>query len=435
MNAGRRSGLLSGRLRLGTLGWNTIFGATGLGVRAVIQAAYLVLLSRWLGAAGYGLFAGSIAATMLLAPLAGWGATFLVTRRVAGRPEVSRAWWATAITQTAVTGALLTGVYVLAAARGGQDRLDAVSLLWLGLAELVALPTAQAGTALCFALDRGLPAALAICTVPAGRLLAAAVVILSGASVSAITMSQAHFIGSLAGLGCTVVLVARVDGWPAWRSRLGVSDGLRQGTPYAIASLFNLGYLEFDKVAMLRLLGAAVVGPYTAAFRVMMVFVLPISALINASLPRMFAEFHATGRSRTLRTLLVSAVACSILGSVVTVVLAPAMPWIFGHEFAAASGYVLAFAPWPLLYALHQCGVAALTAFDRQRYRVVIEGYGLLCVVVLNLALLPRLGAKASIVALLVAEAAMAIGCWLAMMRTQGRSGEREGAEHGGRGS
>lgn len=47
--------------RLGRLGKSTILSSAGLGIRALIQAAYLLLISRWLGAEGYGLFAGIVA--------------------------------------------------------------------------------------------------------------------------------------------------------------------------------------------------------------------------------------------------------------------------------------------------------------------------------------------------------------------------------------
>ncbi len=409
MNVVRR---FRSRLGIGSVGQNAILGAVGLGARAVIQAAYLIVLSRWLGAGGYGLFSGSIASVMLVAPLTGWGVAYLVTQYVGRNRDVSRSLWATALVQVAITGLILTAIIVLIVGGWFHERMDVVSLVLLGLAELVVLPMAQAGSSLCFALDRGVPAALSVCLVPAFRLLMAIVVVVSGFNISPDYFAASHFAGSIIGVAILVILIVRIDGLPDWRGRLQLRNALREGSPYAIANLFNQSYLEVDKVFMLQMLGAAIVGPYTAAFRVMMVFVLPISALIGAALPRLFAEHEKPGRSRTLTLMLATACVYGVAACIGALLIAPFMPRIFGAGFAESTHYVILLAPWPLLFALHQCGVAALTASDRQRTRVMVEGFGFLLVAVLNLLLLPRIGAAASILALLIAEAAMAAICW-----------------------
>ena len=75
--------LLPDRFQIGRLGRNSIYGTIGLAARSVIQAGYLLLMSRWLGASGYGVFAGSIALAILAAPLAGWGMPLLMTKWLA----------------------------------------------------------------------------------------------------------------------------------------------------------------------------------------------------------------------------------------------------------------------------------------------------------------------------------------------------------------
>ncbi|MGH8040547.1 MAG: lipopolysaccharide biosynthesis protein [Rudaea sp.] len=408
---------LSTRFRVGKVGQNTVLGGIGLGVRAVIQAAYLILLSRWLGASGYGLFSGSIASVMLVSPLAGWGVAYLVTQYVARNPSRSRALWATALVQIAVTGLVLTAAITLVMGAEFRERLDIVSLLLLGLAELVILPMAQAGTGLCFALDRGMAAAVAICLVPAGRVLAGIAIIALGFAQAPAVLATSHFAGSVIGVALTIVLIARIDGLPKWRDRLRMRDSLPQGSSYAIGNLVGLSYLVVDKVIMLQLLGATVLGPYNAAFRVIMVFALPVSALVSAALPRLFAEHAKQGEARTLKRMMLAAGAYGVAASLAAWLIAPLMPRIFGPEFANATRYVVLLAPWPLLFALHQCGAAALTSSDRQKARVVVDGFGLILVVGLNLLLLQRFGPVVSIASLLLAEAFMATYCWLMYMR------------------
>ena len=402
----------TGGYRPGRLGKNTIFATTGLGTRAVIQAGYLIVLSRWMGASGYGLFAGSVAIAILVAPLANWGSSLLLTQYVARNRNRSRGMWASALTQTGIIGGVLVVLLLIISAIALKERVDLSSMLLLGLSELILLPAAQAATSQCFALERGFASALAICLVPIGRLLAVLAFVVMAAAGTPSHAAVAHFAGSVAGLVAAFALVASVDGLPAWRSRLRIRDAVRQGAAYAVGGLVGTSYLEIDKVLMLQLLGAAIVGPYTAAFRVISVFALPVSALISVTLPRMFATHGNPGNLRTIKVVTVVAVAYAVIASVIPLFIAPWVPDVFGVGYAETTRYVLLLSPWPILYALHQCAAAALTASGRQNRRVVVEGLGLFLVAILNLLLLHRLGAEASVLALLVGEAFMVVGCW-----------------------
>lgn len=404
---------LAERLRFGRLGKNAILGTTGLSVRALIQAGYLLLLSRWLGAAGYGLFAGSVALAILAAPLANWGSALVLTRHVAHNRKRSRGMWATALIQTGVTGGLLTTVMLGVSAAFLHERVGLGSMLLLALAELMLLPAAQVATSQCFALERGGASALSICLVPAGRLLAVFVAVMAGVSGSAGHAAVAHFSGSLVGLAAAVVLIAIVDGWPAWKARLGLGEATRQGTAYALGGLAGTSYQEIDKVLILQLLGAAVVGPYTAAFRVVSVFIMPITALIGATLPRLMAQYGTGAKPRTFRAVVIAALAYGVIASVVVLFVAPFVPDLFGKGYTATARYVVMFAPWPFLFALHQCAATALTASDRQRARVFVEGMGIVLVAMLNVLFLRRYGAEASAYTLLLAEVVIASGCWI----------------------
>ncbi|HEY2345282.1 MAG TPA: oligosaccharide flippase family protein [Xanthomonadaceae bacterium] len=404
-------------IRVGRLGRNAAYGSAGLGIRAAIQAGYLVLLSRWMGAQGYGLFAGSVAVVSLVAPFSGWGITYVLSRRIARDRASSRALWASAMGQVVFTGAVMTAAIVAAASLLLKERIDILSMVLIGLAEMVVLPLAQAGTSLCFAVGRGLPAAFAICLVPAGRLFTGMVFMAMGAGRTPALVATSHFLGSLVGIVGTILLIAGVDGWPAWRGRLRLRETLREGAPFAAGALVGTSYQEVDKVLMLQLLGAAVVGPYTAAFRVVSVFALPVSALMSAALPRLFATHGGPEGSRMLRHVVWASIAYGLLATLVAAGVAPLMPHIFGEGFGAATRYLLLLSPWPILFALHQATATGLTAFGRQHARVGIEALGLLLVVALNALLLRPLGAGASVLALLATEAFMALGCSLVLRR------------------
>lgn len=404
-------------LGIGRLGQNTLLSTVGLGTRAVIQAGYLILLAHWMGAEGYGLFAGSVAAAVLISPLAGWGVSYVLSRRVSRDRSKSRALWATGLWQIALTGALLVALLMLASGFLLHARVSVIAMLLLGLAELIALPAAQLATSACLALDRGGSAAVSMCLVPAGRLVAVGLAALLGIAGSPDHVAVLHFTGSILGLIATLFLIAKIDGWPAWRAKLSLRETTREGTRYAAGALVGTSYQEVDKVLMLQLLGAAIVGPYTAAFRVISVFALPIAALMGAALPRLFAARDIAVSQRTRRALTLAATSYAIVAVVIAILISPLMPTIFGASFSEATHYLLLLAPWPILYALHQSAATTLTGCDRQGARVAVEGLGLVIIITLNLLLLRSMGAAASVLALLVTEAFMAAGCWLLLRR------------------
>ncbi|GAA4853394.1 hypothetical protein GCM10023332_00530 [Luteimonas vadosa] len=387
-------------------------GSGGLVLRAVIQAIYLLVVSRWLGASDFGLFAGSVAVAAIVAPLANWGTPLLLTRHVARNPESSRAMWATALSQTGRVGGLLSVLVLALAGFVLREHVGLWAMALVVVAELILVPATQAATSQCFALERGMAGSISICLVPAGRVLAAVAMLAAGLDGSPGHAAIAHFVGSLGGLAAALVLVAIVDGWPAWSRRMRTGPATREGTPYAIGGLVGTSYLELDKVLMLQLLGAAIVGPYTAGFRVVGVLVMPIAALIGATLPRLMALHQTSGQARTYRAVLVSAVGYGLLASLATLALSPFVPALFGPGYEDTARYVQWLSPWPLLYALHHSAASALTASDRQGQRIRIESAGLGIAIVLNVVLLPKLGAAGAVVALLATEAVVALMCW-----------------------
>lgn len=404
--------------RPGRLGQNALLGTAGLGTRAIIQAAYLLIVSRWLGAEGYGLFVGSVALVIVVAPLANWGSGLLLTRYISQDRGRSRAMWATALVQTGVMGGLLTLIVLAISALLMQKSLSLTPMLLLALSELLLLPAAHAATSQCYALERGIASMIVMCLVPMGRVLAMLGFIAVGIVGTPDHAATAHFFGSLLGFVAAIAVVAAVDGLPAWRLRLPLRDALRQGSAYAVSNVAGTSYQEVDKILMLQMLGAAVVGPYTVAFRIASIFLMPVTALISVSLPRLIARARSDEGARTYRAMLLSGVGYGVMAGVGILIVAPWVPRVFGSDYALAIHYLSLLAFWPVMFALRHCLATYLTANHRQAIRSCIEIMGLGIVVLLNLLLLPRMGADAAVLALLAVE--MLVVVVMALLVRQG---------------
>jgi O-antigen/teichoic acid export membrane protein len=406
---------------VGRLGRSTIYTSMALALRAAMQAAYLILLSRWMGPADYGVFAGSVAAAVLLAPLSGWGMPYLLSDRVA-RSHASASWmWPSALVQTIVSGIAL-GAPVVLATLAMRRSVGPSGMLLLVASELVAVPVMQAASTLLLAMERGAVGSVVICFSPIARLLLVVVFLATGGTLTPFAAVGLHFVGTIAGAATTMLVVRRIVGPASWRSRAPLFQTARSGTHYAVGSLVGSSYMEVDKLLLLQLVGAAPAGLYTTAFRVAAVFAIPVAALTNNALPRLFAADHPGAWRRVYKAVAIAGGCYGVAATIMAFGLAPAMPLIFGSAFLPASGYLLLLAPWPLLYALHQVAATGLTSRGRQGLRVAIETTGLLAVVVLDLLLLPRIGPKAAPWVLVATEAFLVIGCWTLLFRESATS-------------
>ena len=410
------SGLRRERLwRPGRLSRGTLLTTFGLALRAGLQAAYLVILSRWLGAEGYGLYAGSVAAVILLAPLSGWGMGYVFAEYLPHSAQASRSLWRAVAGYAAANGALITIAAVLVAYVFLSVRLPFTDIVLVAVGELLALPLAQISTAALFAQDRSAAATTTVCLVPAFRLLGPVVLILFGIPASVHAVAVTHCIGSIAGGALALWSATRAarSGDLAGTTPLRSRALFREGAPYAVAAFTGSAYFEVDKVLVLQILGAQVAGLYTAAFRLVSVLILPLNALVSNALPRMFAVRDGPEGARLLKWVVASAVGYSILGMACAMLAAPFVPWLLGAEYRGASRFVAMFAAWVPLFALHVCGANALLAAGGKNARVVVESAGLLAAVVLNMLLLPKFGAEGGIFVLVSVEAFLAAACWL----------------------
>lgn len=393
-----------------------MLSAGGLAARAVLQAMYLIVVSRWLGVEGYGVFGASIAAAVLLAPLAAWGAGYVYMDHVIRRPASRQRLWRHIAAQALVTGMMLALV-VVAGSRAFLDaHLAVATFAAIAVAELVALPMAQLGTTVLLALQRPGLAAINSCAVPAARLLGALALLAGEHAPSLHAMALSHAATSLMAGLATMLAASCAARSPRREQRSDpvpmLSQRLREGAPFALGALLGLGYLEIDKVLILELAGPAAAGAYSAAFRVATVLFIPVTAMLANALPRLIAAHHGGRQSNLLRRVVQVALAYAALGAFAAWASSPLMPYVFGAGFENASRYLAMLALWLPFATLHQCGATALLANGNKGTRMAIESLGVCVVVIVNCTFLPVLGASAAVLALFSAEVCMSALCW-----------------------
>jgi O-antigen/teichoic acid export membrane protein len=226
-----------------------------------------------------------------------------------------------------------------------------------------------------------------------------------------------HVLGTVLGAAAVFLLVRALVGRADWRGIAPSRELASRGHGYALGMLTGTSYTEVDKVLMLQIAGAAMAGLYTAAFRVAAVLVIPVSALTTNALPRMFRAAGSPEWMRVFTAVGLAAAAYAALAMGLALAVAPWLPAVFGADYAPSSALLRILAAWVAMYAVHQVAGAGLTSIGRQGTRVAIEACGLGAIVVLNLALLPRLGATGAAWSLLAAESAIAVALGAGLVR------------------
>ena len=267
-------------------------------LRVPITALYFVLATRALGVESFGRLTAVGALIMIAAPFSAMGSSALIVKYGATEPQTTRHWLGAALTLSLI-GAVVVGALLLVLSPllipVGTDLAIVAGLV---LAEFVCARSADLASAVFVAREEMHVTAFCQVLVPALRLVAAGVLVLSptpvglGSWVSALVVSSA-----LSGLIC-LALAVRAVGRPV----LGLT---RFRGHWREAALFSVGigvqtaHNDIDKVMLGKLDGPAGAGIYGAAYRVVDTAWLPVRAMLGAAWPRLFRHARE-GRSELL---------------------------------------------------------------------------------------------------------------------------------------
>lgn len=387
-----------------------------LALRVATQAAILLLLVRLFDPGIYGNLVAASALAVVLGILPSLGAGYVLMARTPANIDASSGVWRYAWPMTALLGLLLLGCY-LPAARfvGGSDPLPWHVLFWLGTTELLLAPFTMLLSQALQARERT-PLSQFVQWLPLGLRALAVLPCFMVPAVERLALYAwlqclAALLGLLAGFWITNQHVA-LD----WRPRRPSRHELRDGASYAAMHLVAVNSSEFDKIVAIRVVGTHAAGLYNATSRVMVALVMPVLAMLLATQPRLFRHAHeptAQGR-RLIRLVALISAAWGTASAVLLALCSPLLPWLFGEAYAGSSALM----PWVALTApflsLRFAAGSILVALGRPMERVAFEVGGVVLLVLALVFLTESFGVRGLAMAVVVAEAAMAIvGWWL----------------------
>lgn len=367
-------------------------------LRALAQAGLVLLLSRLLGAAGYGRFVTILAIASFLSAFAGMGLAHVLLRDGARHPDRIDDMFRHALR---IWGLTSLGCGLAAVGLAWQWLPGDVP--WLAVsAAIIAEVVSTSLTELCArteqarhrigrfgALSAGLPVARLAVLVPYALLAAPS---LSG-------WLWVYAATSLAYAGCLLMIQTRSLMPGGTREKLSI----RQGIPFTMASLSMRLQMEFNKPVLAHH-GFALAGNFGVAQRVVDLASLPLVALQDALWPRLYASAQP-GRDPMAAAIFMLALA--LIGGCILWWLAPLLPHILGPDFAPAVDSLRWLALLPFLQcARNLCNYRSIAA---HRTNLIGWSYaaGAAVSVACMLSLTPRLGISAAVLSAYASELAI----------------------------
>lgn len=380
-------------------------------LRLLTQFILLLLLARWLGPSKYGEFAGIAALAMALGTLAAFGLGFLVLAATSKNPKDGDQLLATAISASILSFLVLLPLYFWLAATLFNSSVSLVSLALLGTSELLVGPIILLLGYRLHGLGLvALSQALGIWPI-ALRLFGLTVGLALDLSANIEIYAYIHCLGTLTALAVVLTIVDRKASLPKrqkWIDLQTVAAGLR----FAIMNFTAMLPGELDKILALRFLISTDAGMYALASRGIGFVALPVTAMLQAALPRLIHGFHhSTSDWRTLlRTIIILSLAYGFTAAALLYTIAPPLvTWLLGpayYGFASVIKNISIICPF---ISLRIATGAALFAFGLPLTRTIIEGIAVSVTLVSAPFLITTFGLTGLILAVFAGELIMGI--------------------------
>jgi O-antigen/teichoic acid export membrane protein len=384
-------------------------------IRVGLQALWMLVIARTLGASGYGLLAGytGLASAMGAFTGLGFGLTML--------QEASRDHSRFGTTLRHASGATVisgTGLWLLFTVAGNAllgHGLPTFAIACVGIAELLAFPTAILSSYAYQAHDRPGMAGMMYAVIPASNLLAVAAFLVCGSdrSLTGYVPYHAGF-ACIGATGAWIVMRCHLTPGKA-QAPLPTRSEIKESAGFSLMRVVDTAMVALDKSLVLRLAGPEVAGYYTVAFRLASVLAIPVSALAMAALPRLFRARKPAETTRLATSLLSASAVFGILAAIGMLASASLLPWLLGASFADTAHAARMLCATPLLLGLAATGANVLVTSQRRLLRTAAQATGLAVLYGLGVLLVPRDGIEGAAAMLQGALAVTALLLWLAI--------------------
>jgi O-antigen/teichoic acid export membrane protein len=362
----------------------------GQGLRLIIQALYFVEIARSLGVRNYGAFVSVVALVGIVYPFGSLGGGNLLVKNVARDASLFSVYWGRALVLTVAFGAVLTAVVLAFSRLALPQEIPLVLVAMVAASDILGLNIiTQCGQAF-QAFEKLQWTAAIYVMMSAGRLAGALILVSIYPHPSALQWGYIY-------LGCTVVVVLLSAalvlfrlGRPRfeWKTLRGE---MREGFYFSASQTSQTIYNDIDKTMLARLSTLDAAGIYAAAYRLIDVSFLPVSAALSST----YASFFRAGAQgiassvKFARPLMAKAVVYSGAICALLLVGSGIVPFVLGSEYSATAAALRWLSVLPILKALHYFLSDTLTSSGYQGVRTAVQAGVAIFNVLINLWIIP----------------------------------------------
>jgi O-antigen/teichoic acid export membrane protein len=404
------------------------YGITAELVRIVPSFVTFLVLPRVLGPARYGQLAALIAVIALVGALANVGAHIMFIRDVTRHGTADASAAGRALT-TSVLGGTVAVACMVPIALLIFDHIGLVAIATLFFAELIFgnLLNVFSGLAIAREDQRALAGFVGI--YGAARIVAMVLYAASPARGSMTGFAVFCFAGVFVG---TFVSARYASARGLWHGPVFVVPTRRHVTEgMAVSSTAAVFYVQdgLDTPILVRSGYQVDAGNYATAYRVASLAFAPINALVLIGLPQLVTR---SGRDenatrQTVVRLTFIGVAYGLAVCVMMQAVAPLIPVLLGHGYAAAVDILRWLSLLPLIRALQYFVANLMMVNGLQRSRLVVQFLSASVSLIAYLALIPPFSWRGAVAGTYMSEVTLAAGLWLVFLRSAGSlRGERK---------
>ncbi len=372
-----------------------------------IQFAWQLLLARWLGAEGYGVY-GTIGALMAIgAAIPEFGMGLIVIRDVANKPREAGRYLAATLTMQPALAAVGYLVLTVAALLFGYS-VELRALLAFAAINLLIDAFGNMCHNQLLAVERMVIPAL----ISAGHV--AVLVVLAAAALAADAglwgLYTATLIAGILRSGMYWFVLLRLGTRPAWPAdRALMRLLLVNGWPIALTSFLAMAYQHADKLITTALIGETGTGQLTAGFVIVFGVIELLSTTILVAVFPIMSRAYGSGQNAMFLFLMEKLAFFNLMVSLpiavyTTLLAVPLSSLLFSADFTRTADVLQVLIWYTVVTMVANVFAQALLIMNRQRRLLVIRVSGLSANIVLNLLLLPRIGVQGAAVASLCAE-------------------------------
>jgi O-antigen/teichoic acid export membrane protein len=366
--------------------------AMGQGANLLLQAGYFLLLARLLGVTSYGIFAGVFALVNTVTPYSALGSSMLFMRYVSLDRSLARTHWGNTLGTIVVVSIVLVGALswigsiLIGPSRSGM-------IVMLVIANCVMGQISLCASSVFLTLHRFKSAAANRLLSNFARFITLVGMVMILGHATAFQWSVGVLVASSIAASVTLIWVRSEIGPFKWDPG-HLRSHFWEGIGFSVAGSTESVYNDFDKVMLTHYGMNEAAGIYTMAYRVVDFSTTPLTALVAATMPRLFvmSKDGAAAVAHTCGKLMRVAFCIGLGSACFTLAASPLLLRMVGHGFADAISAIRWLCWLPALRAIHQTAGSAITATGRQNYRTGAQAVVGVVNAALNFCLIPGHG-------------------------------------------